>query len=227
MTDSTTADETATDRNRTDTNWAVDYDVAPIEIRDPVAEALTVLDPGDPFVATYADVVQAAGHSCPTAAGAYRLTQLALDALYPEETPVRSEIEVAAAGPQDDAAYGVMARIVSYVTGATQDDGFAGLAGGYGGRRDLLTFDAFEPEGGDPTFRFRRTDGDEPVEVAYRAGEVPAGGPAIGALQGLVDGSATDEERAAFAEAWHGRVQAVLDDDSLFAVRSVDAWRSG
>jgi hypothetical protein len=216
-----TTDSTATDRTEHSTNWQVDYDVAPIEIRDPVAEALGVLEPGDPFVITYRDAVKEAGHSCPTASGAYRIVQLGLDALYADEHPVRSEIEVQAAGPRDDAAYGVMSRIISFVTGATEDDGFGGLAGGYGGRRDLLRFDAFDPETPDPTFRFRRTDTDDTVAVTYHVGDVPDGGPAIGNLQGILDGSASDQQREAFADEWHRRVQVVLADDSLFTVEPV------
>ena len=202
------------------TDWAVHYDVEPVRIRDPVAEALTVLDPGEPFVITYADVVKAAGHSCPTAAGAYRLTQLGLDALYPEALPVRSEVEVVAAGPREDATYGVMGRLVSFVTGVAGADGFGGLAGGHGGRRNTLTFDGFDPETPDPTFRFRRTDAGETVEVTYRVGAVPDGGPAVGNLRRIVEGVASESERAAFAEAWHGRIRTVLADDALFAVRT-------
>jgi hypothetical protein len=216
-----TSNSTATDTTQTRTNWQVDYDVDPIEIRDPVAEALGVLEPGEPFVVTYRDAVKEAGHSCPTASGAYRIVQLGLDALYPDDYPARSKIEVQTAGPQDDAAYGVMSRIISYVTGATGDDGFSGLAGGYGGRRDLLRFDAFDPDTADPTFRFRRTDTDETVEVTYHVSDVPDGGPAIGNLQGILDGSASDQQREAFADAWHRRVQVVLSDDSLFTVDAV------
>nr|WP_241659243.1 hypothetical protein [Halorubrum salsamenti] len=75
-----------------------------------------VLEPDDPFVTTYRNVVEEAGHSCPTASNAYRIVRFGLDALYPDDFPVRSETEVQAAGPQDDAAYGVMSRIISYVT---------------------------------------------------------------------------------------------------------------
>lgn len=211
---------TLTDTNRTEENWAVEYDVEPIRVRDPVAEALGVLKPGAPFVITYRDAVKEAGHSCPTASGAYRIAQLGLDALYPDSDPVRSEIEVQAAGPRDDATYGVMSRIVSHVTGATEDDGFGGLAGGYGGRRDLLRFDAFDPDTPDPTFRFRRTDTDATIEVTYHVSDLPDGGPAIGNLQQILDGSASDQQREAFADAWHRRVQVVLSDDSLFTVES-------
>jgi hypothetical protein len=217
-----THDTTATDPTRTATDWAVDYDVDPIAIRDPVAEALAVLEPGDPFVVTYRDVVTAAGHSCPTAAGAYRIAQRGLDALYPDALPVRSDVAVEAGGPKTDATYGVMSRLVSYVTGAAEVDGFGGLGGGLGDRRDLLTFDAFDADGADPTFRFRRSDTGETVEVAYHVSEVPDAGPAMGNLQVILDGSASKEQRAAFAEAWHGRVQAVLRDDGLFTVDTVD-----
>lgn len=213
---------TVTDATRTATNWAIDYDADPIEIRDPVAEALGVLGPGDPFVITYEDVVKAAGHSCPTASGAYRLAQTGLDALYPDDLPVRSDVEVLAAGSRDDATYGVMGRLISYVTGAAQEGGFGGLAGGHGDRRDLLTFDAFEPASADPTFRFRRTDLGDTVAVTYHVSDVPGGGPAIGNLQQILDGSASDDQRDAFTEAWHGRVQAVLSDDSLFGVEAVE-----
>ncbi|WP_435119941.1 hypothetical protein [Halolamina sp. C58] len=216
-----TRNPTEADTNHGGTDWQVAYDVDPVEIRDPVAEALGVLEPGEPFVITYTDAVKEAGHSCPTASGAYRIAQLGLDALYPDGYPVRSEFEVQAAGPQDDAAYGVMSRIVSYVTGATEDDGFSGLAGGYGGRRGLLRFDVFDPATAEPTFRFRRTDTDETVEVIYHVGDVPDGGPAIGNLQLILDESASDQQREAFADAWHGRVQIVLSDDSLFTVDAV------
>jgi hypothetical protein len=217
-----TDDTTATEPNRPSTNWAVQYDVEPIEIRDPVAAALGVLEPGAPLVVTYQDVVKAAGHSCATASGAYRMTQLGLAALYPDELPVRSEIDVRIGGPRDDAAHGVMGRLISYITGAAEADGFGGLAGGYGNRRHLLTFDAFEPDGADPTVRLRRTDVDETVEVTYHVSDVPDGGPAMGHLRGILEGAASDAERRAFNEAWHGRVRCVLSDDELFAVEFLD-----
>jgi hypothetical protein len=213
---------TRTDTNHAEQNRVVEYDVEPIRIRDPVVEALAVLDPGDPFVVTYEDVVKAAGHSCPTASGAYRIAQVGLDALYPEDLPVRSEIEVLAGGPRDDATYGVMGRLISYVTGAAQEDGFGGLAGGHGDRQNMLTFDAFEPDSAAPTFRFRRTDTEETVEVTYHVGDVPDGGPALGNLQQIIEGRASDEERELFADVWHGRVQSVLSDDSLFTVTAIE-----
>lgn len=203
------------------TNWNVEYEnVEPIRIRDLVAEALTVLEPGEPFVVSYADVVKVAGHSCPTASGAFRIAQLGLAALYPDDYPVRGDVEVTAGGPKSDSTYGVMSRIVSYITGAAEEEGFGGLAGGYGDRKHHLYFG--EADGADPTFTLERTDADEAVRVAYRVAEVPSAGPATQYLENLIDGTATDEERTAFAETWHGRVRSVLTDDDLFRVTRVE-----
>lgn len=218
----TDADGRSTAAGDGETAWRVAYEgVEPIRIRDPVAETLAVLDPGDPFVVTYRDLVTVAGHSCPTAAGAFRIAQLGLDALYPDpdELPVRSEVAVTAGGPRSDITYGVTSRLVSYVTGAAAEDGFSGLAGGYGGRKGLLSFTTFDTA--DVAFEFTRTDVGESVRVTYHVGDVPPAGVASEYLPKLVDGTATDEEREAFAEAWHGRVETVLTEDDLFSVERV------
>jgi hypothetical protein len=203
------------------TNWNVEYGaIESIRIRDPVAEALAVLEPGEPFVISYRDVIKEAGHSCPTASGAFRMTRLGLRELYPSDYPVRSEIEITMGGPKSDPTYGVMSRIVSYITGATEADGFGGLAGGYGGRQDLLSFGNFEGDG--PTIGFERTDTGDAVTVTYHVGDVPGAGPATQHLTKLIEGTSTAEERSEFADAWHARVRTVLTDDDLFTVSSVD-----
>lgn len=207
--------------NRTETDWAVEYDVEPIRIRDPVAEALGVLEDGEPFVISYEDIVKAAGHSCPTAAGAFMIGKLGLEALYPNANPRRSDIDVVAAGPRDDPAYGVTGRLLSYITGAAGEDGFGGLAGGFGNRRERLAYDGFESVTAGPTFRFHRRS-DDAVQVTYHVGEVPDGGPAIENLRRIVDGSASQEEKEAFAAAWHEMVRGVLGNDTLFSVDSFE-----
>lgn len=222
MSHSTPDPDTATDR----TNWIIDFDVDPIRLRDPAAEALAVLEPGEPIVVTYEDIVKAAGHSCPTTAGAYRIAQAGLDALYPgDELPVRGEVDVLVGGPRDDPAYGVTARLLSYVTGAAGEDGFAGLAGGHGGRRDLLRYGAIGTDG--LAFEFTRTDTDETVRVIYHVEDIPAGGPATGNLPKLINGTASDAEREAFAADWHGRVQAILEGERYVTVDSRTSPRRG
>jgi hypothetical protein len=203
------------------TDWNVNYKaVEPIRIRDPVAEALAVLDPGEPFVIGYRDVVKEAGHSCPTASGAFRMAQRGLAELYPASHPVRSEIEVTIGGAKSDPTYGVMSWIISYITGAAEEDGFGGLMGGHGGRKNLLSFGDFEAD--KPAVAFERTDTGDAVTVTYHVGDVPEAGPGTRHLEKLIEGTATAEERSEFSDAWHGRVQTVLTDDGLFTVSHRD-----
>jgi hypothetical protein len=200
------------------TRWEVEYDTEPIRIRDPVAEALAVLEPREPFVFGYDDVVKQAGHSCPTAAGSFRVVQVGLDELYPDEHPIRGDIAVQVAGRKEDGAYGVMSRIVSYLTGAAEEDGFGGLADGHGARNDLMEFDAVDERDG-PTFVFERTDTGEGVEVVYHVADVPEAGPGVKHLDKMVEGTATADQREEFRRDWHDRVRTVLNDDGLFEVR--------
>lgn len=214
----TTTQPTAVDQ----TPWTIDHHVEPIRIRDPLAEALAAVDRGAPLVITYRDVVKAAGHTCPTSAGAFRIAQLGLDALYPDATPARGEIEVAVGGPPTDQAHGVTGRLVSYITGAADESGFGGLPGGFGDRRHDL---AYAPDDDpDVTVALRRTDTGDAITVTYHAGDLLQA-----AKQQLADddpvstylqnrSTATDAERDAFADAWHARVETTLTDDAYFTV---------
>ena len=112
--------------------------------------------------------------------------------------------------------YGVLSRVLSYVTGAAEEDGFPGLAGGHGDRRDLLQYG--DRDASDPTFVLERTDTGEAVRVTYHLSDVPDLGEAAALLPDVVEGSASPAERERFQEAWHERVDAVLADDDLFSV---------
>src|SRR5690606_3387946 len=68
-------------------------EVPPIVVVDPLAEFLGAADDGL-FEYRYLDVVKAAGHSCPTVAGAWLTTRKALAHLYPDAPPRRGEIRV-------------------------------------------------------------------------------------------------------------------------------------
>lgn len=185
---------------------------APIRIRDPLAELLGMVPEGEPLSVTFAEVAKAAGHACPAVAGAYRGTQLALSALHSETLPVRSELAVTVGGDPDDPGLGPMASVLRQVTGAADETGFDGFAG-YGGRSGLMTFG--ELPGSGRAFEFRRIDIDEAVRVAFdpsAAGVDPSGGdgPPVDALPRLISGEADADEREAFLDAWHGRVQRLL-----------------
>ncbi|MFB6269777.1 MAG: hypothetical protein ABEH83_07525, partial [Halobacterium sp.] len=196
------------------TDWQHLADADPIEVRDPLAELLGVVPDGEPLAVSFADVVLKAGHACPAVAGAYRATQLALDELYTEGTPVRSRIAVVVGGDPSDPGLGPMANVVSHVTGADRETGFAGF-GGYGGRDDLLSFG--EVDGPGRSFEFSRTDTGESVCVSFApdaVGVAPPdddGGGVTDLIPQLVAGEATPEQREQFHDQWHSRVQRVLD----------------
>ncbi|MFB6072594.1 MAG: hypothetical protein ABEJ88_06460 [Halobacterium sp.] len=208
--------DTAAGRTGHRTDWQRLPDPDPVRVRDPLAELLGVVPDGDPLVVDFADVVLAAGHACPAVAGAYRTTQLALDDIYPDELPVRSEITVVVGGDPETPGLGAMANVVSHVTGADRETGFAGF-GGYGGRQDLLSFEPLDGPG--RTFEFERTDTGERVRVSFAPDAVGMAPPEDGdgpaaAIPDMIAGTASEAERDAFLDQWHGKVRRVLDADS-------------
>ena len=115
------------------------YDqIETIIVADPLALFLGAFE-GGVIEYNYLDVARLAGHSCPTVAGAYLMVSHGLKALYGDELPVRGEIEVAMLQNRHEGVCGVIANVFSYITGATEDSGFHGLAGQFD-RRQLLSF---------------------------------------------------------------------------------------
>jgi hypothetical protein len=175
-----------------------------IELSDPLAEALGARRPKETFRYAYEDAVKLSGHSCPTVAGAYLVTEAALRALYPGAIPVRGEIEVIVGGTAGDGRAGPTAQVIALITGAATETGFGGLMGRWK-RRGLLRFDP-AAEG----VRFTRRDTGASVEVRYHPERIPAP-KELGALLGpVLAGSATRADADRFAGLWQARVEAIL-----------------
>lgn len=178
--------------------------IPPIVVQDPLAELLGA--PADGlFHYCFADAVKLAGHACPTVAGAWLTTVGALAALYGDELPQRGEIAVAFGAGQDSGVTGVIAGIVTLLTGAAGDGGFAGLGGRYR-RRGLLRFAAE----GIAEVRFTRRDNGRKADCRLDLGRLPGdprGGELLGAILGGFSGPA---ERAQFTELWQARVRRIL-----------------
>lgn len=196
-----------------ETPWQRLASADPIRIRDPLAEVLGMVPEGEPLVVTFADVAKAAGHACPAVAGAYRGSQLALNRLYPDEYPVRSDIGVTVDGDPDDSGLGPMANVIRHITGAADETGFTGF-GGFGGREDLLSFGDVDASG--RAFRYERLDTGVSVVVAFdptaTGADPDAGGETpMNTLPKIVTGNADEEKVAAFRDQWHDRVQRILD----------------
>ncbi len=112
-----------------------------ITVEDELAKFLGVNEDGI-IAFSYIDIVKVSGHSCGTVAGAFLVAQEGLKALYQGELPQRGKIRVELRkAPREDNA-GVVASVLSAITGATSDYGFGGIPTGEFNRRDLLFFEA-------------------------------------------------------------------------------------
>jgi hypothetical protein len=198
------------------------YDEAPhITMYDPLAKFLGAAE-GGILEYRYVDAVKAAGHSCPTVASAWLMTLRALEALYPQDLAERGGIRVDFRHDSTSGVTGVIANIVTLVTGATHDTGFKGLAGRFD-RRNLLFFNAAVGE----EIRFTRKDTGVAVDVAAHLEHVPSA-PHVGELMAAcITGRATDEVQREFGRLWQERVRAILVDHArdaqVIVVRPVRA----
>ena len=194
-------------------------DAPTITLRDPLSAFLGVSKAG---VTTYcyADAVKLAGHSCPTVAGAYLLVRHGLRALYGDAIPERGGIEAHLRDPRDQGTTGVIASVVTLLTGAAPETGFGGIGpGARFRRRGLLHFDAAI----DGLLALRRLDNGEGVTLDLDPGAVPAD-PRLPALFPRVLGDRPDEsDLDRFGALWQERVERMLtvhaDDSALVEVR--------
>ncbi len=191
-----------------------------LRVRDPLAHFLGASQDGV-IEYSYLDVVKLAGHSCPTVAASYWMTRQALLALYGDSLPERGAIQVEFRDDSLSGVTGVMANVVSMLTGATVDTGFKGLAGRFD-RRRLLAFKAEIPL----EIRFTRKDTGEAVDVAANPRQVPADPEMMTLMQHCLTGAGDEQEQRRFGDLWQVRVARLLldysEDDSVFTIRRVE-----
>jgi formylmethanofuran dehydrogenase subunit E len=177
-----------------------------LRVRDPLADFLGAADDGV-LEYGYEDAVKLAGHSCPTVGSAYVLTCHALAALYPGEVPERGGVRVEFRDGFADGVTGVVASVVTLLTGATQEGGFKGLAGRFV-RRGLQRFGADVPL----AMRFTRLDTGAAVDAEADSSHVPAD-PEMAPLMGMcLRGEASADERRRFGVLWQERVARIVVD---------------
>lgn len=190
-----------------------------IRLRDPLAEFLGAAR-GGVLVYGYADAVRLAGHSCPTVASAFLLARAALQALYPHDLPERGGVRVALREPATEGVTGVIANVLSLLTGATLDTGFKGIGGRFD-RRNLLAYETPLPG----QVRFTRIDTGDAVDASAHLEHVPSDPRALLLLRQLLQGAATAHDEALFRTLWQERVRRLLlehaDDPQVIAVERV------
>jgi hypothetical protein len=150
--------------------------------------------------------------------GAFKITEKALKALYGKETPVRGEISVKVLGSMDNGANGPISQVISLITGAAPQTGFAGLAGSFA-RKNKLIFDETNEEPN--TFIFTRDDNKKSVKVAYHPENIPQNGNMSGLFTKCIVGTATKKQQDDFMAMWQERVKIVLFEEvkGLFSVK--------
>ena len=179
--------------------------VPTISLRDPLAEFLGAAEQGV-IQYTYSDIVKLAGHSCPTVAGAYLMTVKALQKLYGSDLPERGNIQVEFKSDLLEGVTGVMANVVSMITGATTDNGFKGLKGKFD-RRKLLHFNRAI----NGTIKFTRLDSGANVTVDFNSSVVPAPAELMPNLLASLEDDTPIEDKQAFAKAWQERVKKIFE----------------
>jgi len=188
-------------------NYPKFYDeVEAIKLQDPLSAILGTFEKGE-YEIGYIDVVKSAGHSCPTVAGAYLITQKALEILYPEQRAVRGDIDVSFKEELDYGVAGVIANVVSHITGATDKSGFKGLGEKFA-RHSLMHFGVNITS----SARFIRVDTQESVEVVYDPSLVPASAEMMPIMKKMNLGDATPQEIQLFGQLWQERVAKIFQN---------------
>lgn len=195
------------------------FEQAPVvRVRDPLGELLGATSDGI-IEYRYADAVRLAGHSCPTVAGAFLMARAALAALFPDELPQRGSIAVLMPAPEDQGTTGVVAQVLTLLTGAAGDNGFKGLGGRFA-RNGLLEF--ADVETGSAVV-FERTDTGASVSVDLDFTSVPSDPAQRPLLMAIMQGTSDANQRKAFGLAWQDRVRRLLiehaDDPAVIRVQ--------
>ncbi|MEA1956057.1 MAG: FmdE family protein [Campylobacterota bacterium] len=190
-------------------NYPKFYDeIESIKVKDSLSAVLGAFVHGE-YEFNYVDVVKSAGHSCPTVAGAYLMTLEGLKALYSGERAVRGEIKVEFKEDLEESVAGVIANVISQITGATDKSGFKGLNGKFA-RHSLMDFNSDI----NSSVRFKRLDTKKSVDVFYNASSVKPNPKMQPLMQKMMQGDATKEELREFGELWQDRVKRVFENSA-------------
>jgi len=180
--------------------------ISSIKLQDPLSLVLGAFEKGE-YEISYVEVVKAAGHSCPTVAGAYIMTSEALKILYPNQRAVRGNVKVEFEESLEDGVAGVIGNVISHITGATDKSGFKGLQGQFA-RHSLMHFNAHI----NSSARFTRVDSGKSVDVTYNPSPINPNPKMMQLMQKLGSGQATEDEVKEFGTLWQDRVKRIFEN---------------
>lgn len=156
---------------------------------------------------SYLDIVKTAGHSCPTVAGAYIMTLVALKELYKDEVPKRGEISISFKEDSKEGVTGVIANVMTQITGATESLGFKGLNGKFK-RNGLIDFN----DSISSSVKFRRIDNNKDIELIYNPSSIQGSQEIPVLMEKMIKGIATKEEKENFGIVWQQRVEKIFNN---------------
>jgi formylmethanofuran dehydrogenase subunit E len=194
-------------KGKTDMKYPEFFDkIETIKMQDDLSNFLGTFEYGL-LEFNYLDIVKAAGHSCPTVAGAYIMTLVALKELYKDKLPKRGEIFVSFKEDGVSGVSGVIANVITQITGATENNGFKGLNGKFE-RYGLIKFNDKNLS----NVKFQRLDTGNYIELIYDPSCIK-GDPLITTLmQKMMQGVASEDEKNAFGKLWQQRVENIFDN---------------
>ncbi len=185
--------------------------IAPIQMFDPLAQQLGAVADGQ-LTYTYLDMVKLAGHSCPTVAGAWIMSDLGLRKLHGDATPTRGNIKIEMLGGLDEGVNGVIAQCIGLVTGAANEGGFKGLGGNYA-RNNRLFFDCNI----NGEVRLTRIDNGQNIMMRFDPSSIPFHPQLRPLMQKMGKGCIENEEKVFFATEWQNRVKKILTQPNRWA----------
>ena len=188
-------------------NYPTFFDsIESIKLKDPLAQTLGAFFDGV-YEITYLEVVKSAGHSCPTVAGAYLMTQAALKELFLHDNAVRGTLKVEFKEDLEEGVAGVIANVVSQITGATDKSGFKGLNGKFS-RHSLMNFNANITS----SARFTRVDNKASVDVTYDPSSIKPDQNMMPLMQKMISAQASPQEIKEFGVLWQDRVERIFEN---------------
>jgi len=178
--------------------------IKPITIYDPLAHTLGVGD--GMFIFHYLDAVKLAGHSCPTVAGAWLCTQKALHELYGDDIPHRGMLDIAFSSSVDEGVTGVIASIITLITGASAVGGFKGMEGKFS-RNNKLSFS----QNIKSQMKFTRIDTQKSIELIYDPISIEIKPEQQKLMQKVLKEDVTSNELEKFGQLWQDRVERIFE----------------
>lgn len=180
-----------------------------IKLKDDLANFLGATEDGI-IEFSYLDIVKSAGHSCPTVLGAYLMTKEGLKALYKDEIPKRGEIKIEFKESIEEGVAGVIANVVTNITGATKNSGFKGIMGLFS-RNNLMSFESNISS----NIKLTRIDTNQSIEINYNPSSFPPKKQMQELMQKCLTKNASEDEVIEFKKLWQERVEEISKNQDV------------